>query len=109
MTTIAKICRLLAEKGITQVAMERSVGLAKNRISKWKEGTGEPTARQIWEIARALRVPVEYLLDDDQDRPKPPPDEEEEHILWLVRELGYDEAKAQLLGTLRRKPKPPGA
>jgi transcriptional regulator with XRE-family HTH domain len=69
---IEKIDDLIRQKGLSQAALERSVCLSQNRISKWKDEKGEPTARQALRIARFFNVPVEYLIDDELDAPPQP-------------------------------------
>jgi len=66
---IEKIIESLKSKGLTQEALATAAGLSANRISKWKDGQGEPTARQIYRIAKVCGVPVDYLLDDEMDAP----------------------------------------
>lgn len=67
MKMIEKITLALADRGLTQRGLEQRAGLSENRISKWKDGTGEPTARQALLMARLLGLPLEYLVDDDQE------------------------------------------
>ena len=52
--TINKVVRALLAR-LSQESFEAHVGLAKGRITKWKEGQGEPKASQIWKIARPSR------------------------------------------------------
>lgn len=101
MKMLEKICNLIAERGLTQDGLERGVKLARNRISKWKDGKGEPTARQLYRIARALGVSMEYLVDDDVQRPseRPAMTGDEEMVWHLVRKLGVDLAIRRLMLT----------
>jgi transcriptional regulator with XRE-family HTH domain len=71
---VNKILAALDAIGWNQVDLEREAGLPKNKISKWKgdEKGGEPTARQALAIARAIKVPLDWLCDDTQDYPPPP-------------------------------------
>jgi transcriptional regulator with XRE-family HTH domain len=62
---IDRICRLLAERGHSQVWLCRKIGVREKRISRWKAGHGEPSGSQLYRIARALGVPMESLVDDD--------------------------------------------
>lgn len=98
MDMLEKICNLIAERGLTQDGLERGVKLAKNRISKWKDGKGEPTARQLYRIARALGVSMEYLVDDEVEWPaeRPAMTGDEEMVWHLVRKLGADLAIRRL-------------
>jgi transcriptional regulator with XRE-family HTH domain len=69
MEMIEKLLSLIESKGETQDAFERRYGFPRGRISKWKEGTGEPTARQLWRIAIGERVPIDYFLDPAMSDP----------------------------------------
>lgn len=72
MKMIEKLVKALADRDLTQRAFEAQCGLSENRISKWKDGTGEPTARQALAMARALGLPLEFLVDDSIDEPEAP-------------------------------------
>ncbi len=96
---IDKICELIVRKGYTQVAIERSCKLPENRISKWKDGKGVPTGPQLWRIAKALEVSMEYLADDDLDQPPEPLSRGQREILIIVEKLGERAAIDRLLGT----------
>jgi transcriptional regulator with XRE-family HTH domain len=88
MTMLEKIILLLDEKGWSQTALERATGLSRDRISKWKNGQGEPTARNARDIARVLGVPVDYLVDEGRtEREERPLSEAEATALKLVRTL----------------------
>lgn len=108
MKMIEKLEILLREKGLTQASLEQRVMLSENRISKWKNGTGEPTGRQALRMARILGVPVEYLLDDEMDElPQAPPESSREMMVWeFVREIGADEAWKILVGSRRSGQEP---
>jgi transcriptional regulator with XRE-family HTH domain len=97
MDMIEKILRLLDEKDMTQSELESAARLAPNRISRWKAGTGEPTASQAVTIARVLDVPVQFLVDDAIESPQPKEDPQLREILDIVRRLGYDTAKDRLI------------
>lgn len=64
---VEKIVALARRRGHTQETLESAVGLAKNRISKWRT-QGEPTARQLYAIAQALGVSILYFFDDSLTR-----------------------------------------
>lgn len=92
---LEKIEKHLASKGIRQGELAAMVGVLPARISKWKSGEGEPTARQALRIARALDLPLEYLVDDDADElPEAKDSTEETQILDLYRALGLTKDEA---------------
>lgn len=87
---IQKICDLLDAQGYTQQDFEGLTRLAKNRISKWKDKKGEPTARQIHRIARQLGVSIDYLVDDSQDEPVAEFTPDEVFLVRTFRSLGLE-------------------
>lgn len=74
MTSAEKISWLCRERGLTQKRVGELAALPENRISKWLDGQGEPTARQALRLARVLSVPLEWLADDAQEVPPPASD-----------------------------------
>lgn len=102
---IEKVVRMLAARGLAQNELERMAGLSANRISKWKNKQGEPTARNIYRIARALGVPVDWLCDDaaPQEPPAAVLDDREQTLLRQIRLLGVDEAERRLLAVGREE------
>ncbi len=123
MKMIDRLDRILAERDISQIDFERLAGLPPNRISKWKRGTGadKVATKYALQIARALRVPMEWLIDEDA--PEEPPEfgvisADERVILDLIRDmgLGLREALARLAvsapepsGGRQSLPRPKGA
>jgi transcriptional regulator with XRE-family HTH domain len=87
---IHKICELLDARGIDQCELEAELRLAENRISKWKAGQGEPTARQLYKMARKLNVSVLYLLEDTADQAFPEITADELYLIRTFRSLRLD-------------------
>lgn len=84
---IEKILKAIERRGIDQKDLAECIHVPRNRISKWKGGQGEPTARQIYDIAKALEIPVLYFLDDAIAEPEDVPftSEDERLILRVFR------------------------
>lgn len=106
MEIIARILEIAAAQGHTQQELERICALAQGRVSRWKEGKGEPTGTQLARIADTLRVPVRTLIDGAEDRPSLTA--EQERILELVDVIGYQDALRRLMQPIDAK-KPPAA
>jgi transcriptional regulator with XRE-family HTH domain len=68
---LAKIDRILRDRRWSQADLQRAAGLAETRMSKWRAGQGEPSASQALRIARAINVPLEWLVNDEA--PDEPP------------------------------------
>lgn len=108
---LEKITALIKAKGLTQREVEAQLGLAENRISKWLNGSGEPKAHQVWQLARALGVSAEYLLNDEVDDPANDTGltEDERYILKTVRSIGLtaDEFARRVYGVDRKESEQP--
>lgn len=92
-----KIVSLAKQKGISQAALERRAGLPQHRISKWVQGQGQPSAAAALAIARLLDVSLDYLVDDDQDRPSTGLSRDDLTILRMARQLDPEEAIRRLM------------
>jgi transcriptional regulator with XRE-family HTH domain len=103
MGTIARIVRLLDERGMSAAELERRSGLATNRVSKWKGGAGVPTTRQLADIARVLGVEVERLLSD---APPPPADPARAYLDALISRYGVDRCVGLILAGTSAAAKP---
>lgn len=91
---IEKIVETIEARGFKQAQVERSCGLSTNKISKWKNKEGEPTASQIFRIAAYLDVPVRFLVDDSVASPDPEISHDEMVIVELVRALALPREEA---------------
>jgi transcriptional regulator with XRE-family HTH domain len=102
MNMIDKILRRLEEMDMDQGELES----AANRISKWKGGTGEPTASQAFKMARVLRLSLDYLLDDAIEEQVIEDVNLRSRVLWLAEQITYETAIKRLtLAPESRAPK----
>ena len=62
MSTLDKILELIKQKGITQQAFLRDMGLDKSTISDWKRGSNQSYKKHIEKIADYFGVSIDYLL-----------------------------------------------
>lgn len=96
-----KLKRLCALRGLDQSALASRVGLTKSSISRILSGAQEPKLTVAYELAKALGVTLDYLIDDSPEIG--PSDqlvsvsEEELTILKIVRHLGTAESIDRLL------------
>ena len=108
-----KLQRLCALRGLDQSALANKVGLSKSSISRILSGAQEPKLRLAYDLAKALGVTLDYLVDDSPEIG--PTDqlvmvsEDELTILKIVRRLGNNVAIDRLLNvpTTTAGPKPP--
>jgi transcriptional regulator with XRE-family HTH domain len=111
---IDRIVNLARRHDYTAETLEKAAGLAKNRISKWKDQDkqrSEPTARQLWRIAKLLDVSIGYFLGESAtpkpDRPpsdptpdRTPPDRDTALAYMMVDKLGPERAILALASAL---------
>ncbi|MDX6696213.1 MAG: Helix-turn-helix domain [Blastocatellia bacterium] len=68
-----KLLRIREALGLSQTEMLKRLGfedvLVYNRISDYERGTREPPLPILLQYARAVRVPLEALVDDQLDLP----------------------------------------
>jgi len=69
MTVTEKLIRLTADRGKSQVA--GAAGLPKSAISNYIAKKQMPRGDNALALARALNVPLEWLVDNEQDWPPP--------------------------------------
>ena len=97
-----KMQRLCAMRGLDQSALAERVRVSKSSMSRILGGVQEPKLRLAYELARALGVTLDYLVDDaaelDPAGHLVVVTEEELTILRIVRRLGADAAMDRLLG-----------
>jgi transcriptional regulator with XRE-family HTH domain len=99
MDMVDKLVMLAEARGWDQGEVESRAGLARGRISKWKADQGEPSAKQALRLARLFQVPVEFLVDDEQNEPpssaaKVALADDERAIIDLYHDLDLDKKEA---------------
>lgn len=113
-----KLQKLCALRGLDQSALAGKVNLSKSSISRILSGAQEPKLRVAYDLAKALGVTLDYLVDDSPE--VGPSDhfvmisEDELTILKIVRLLGPAASIERLLrvvpsNTTEDKPPAPSA
>jgi DNA-binding Xre family transcriptional regulator len=64
-----KLAKAMKAAGTNQKQLGASLGLSENRITKWKDKPKNFSVLDLAKLARALGVPVGYLIDDTFDHP----------------------------------------
>jgi transcriptional regulator with XRE-family HTH domain len=67
MTVGEKIRARRQQLGMTMDDLGRAIGVQRSAVNKYEKGMVELTASKIAALAKALDVPVFYLLDDDPE------------------------------------------
>src|SRR3954452_21988359 len=108
-----KLQKLCALRGMDQSTLASKVGLSKSSISRILSGVQEPKLRLAYDLAKALGVTLDYLVEDS---PELGPTqhlvmvtEEEMMILKMVRRLGTNVAIDRLLNVGPGAPTPAAA
>jgi transcriptional regulator with XRE-family HTH domain len=97
-----RLRKLCATRGLDQSALAERVGISKSSMSRILSGAQEPKLLLAYELAKALGVTMDYLvdesLDDDPSCHLVVLTEDESTILKIVRRLGTSVAIDRLIG-----------
>lgn len=96
-----KLTAAMEKGGFTQQSLGRLLGTGRNTVHRWTNNKSLPPPEYLLRLARALGVPVEFLIDDEIDSLPPAQSGDEAFVMSLVREMGFAEAKRRLLATGR--------
>ena len=64
MTFGEKLTRLRKREGLSQEALAEKLGVSRQAVSRWEQGTALPDAAKLLPCAKLFSVNVEWLLDD---------------------------------------------
>jgi len=96
-----KLQQLCALRGLDQSALASKVGLSKSSMSRILSGAQEPKLRLAYDLAKALGVTLDYLVDDSPDIDPSAQlvvvTEDEMTILKIVRRLSSNVSIDRLL------------
>jgi transcriptional regulator with XRE-family HTH domain len=94
--------KLCATRGLDQTSLAERVGVSKSSMSRILSGAREPKLTMAYELAKALGVTLDYLVDDSLDADPSCQlvvlTEDEWTILKIVRRLGASVAIDRLIG-----------
>lgn len=62
-----KIKHLLLEQGLSQSDLANKIGVHRQVLTNWLNGTRNPKIENLKKIAKALNISVEDLLDDNKN------------------------------------------
>ncbi len=72
MTFSEKLIRLRRREGLSQEALAETLGVSRQAVSRWEQGTALPDSAKLLPCARYFGVSVDWLLDEArgwEDRP----------------------------------------
>ena len=64
-----KLVSLRKEKGLSQLKLAEMMNVSRQAISRWEVGTAVPSIDNLNFLGRLYNVPLEYLLNDDAEKP----------------------------------------
>ncbi len=65
MTIGEKIVKLRKQQGMSQEAFSEKLDVSRQAVSKWENGTAQPTSENLAQISKLFSVSISYLLDDE--------------------------------------------
>ena len=77
------LARIMAERGITQASLARTMDVSRVAVHAWIWGTCFPETSRLIKLAQALGVQVGTLLESDAATAAPEPDPSNEEALLL--------------------------
>ena len=66
MTFSEKLIRLRKREGLSQEALAEMLGVSRQAVSRWEQGTALPDGGKLLPCARQFGVSVDWLLDEGQ-------------------------------------------
>lgn len=95
-----KIVTLRKGRGLSQEALAEQLGVSRQAVSRWEQGSAQPDAGNLFQLSRLFQVSADYLLDDALDQPPQPAASPAADPLRKHRLAGILLAAAGLLGNL---------
>ena len=72
MTFGEKVQALRRKEGWTQEGLASRIGVSRQALGKWEQGTAVPDVENVLELARLFHVTTDYLLMDELEAPQKP-------------------------------------
>ncbi|MEI7920928.1 MAG: helix-turn-helix transcriptional regulator [Planctomycetota bacterium] len=98
---VDKLQHLCSLRGMDQVTLAQKVGVSKSSMSRILSGSQEPKLQLASDLASALDVPLDYLVNDSAvllpTVKTMPLTDEQLTILTIVERLGYEASIDRLL------------
>lgn len=64
-----KLISLRKKQGLTQQELARKLEVSRQAVSKWEVGLAVPNTDNLKILSDLYNVPVDYLLNDEQEKP----------------------------------------
>lgn len=74
MTLDKKLTRLRKREGLSQAEVSEELDVSRQAVTKWETGQSRPSTENLQSLSKLYNVPLEYLLDENEDElPAPAP------------------------------------
>ena len=70
MTLSKKLKGLRKQNGLSQLQLSEKLRVSRQAVSGWEAGSSRPSTENLQGLSKLYSVPLEYLLDDDADKPE---------------------------------------
>lgn len=70
MTLSKKLKGLRKQNGLSQLLLSEKLRVSRQAVSGWEAGSSRPSTENLQGLSKLYSVPLEYLLDDDADKPE---------------------------------------
>lgn len=67
---IKQLKKIMIDKNLNQKSLGKLIGVNQQMISRWLTGSYNPAFSSIQKLAKALNVPVNYLMEDRNNASK---------------------------------------
>lgn len=95
-----KLIELRKEAGLTQIDLAEQLDVSRQAISKWEVGTAVPGTDKLKALSELYGVSIDYLLNDDMDKPPEPASGRKEEQKEDHKELESKEKTIRRMGVL---------
>lgn len=93
-----------AARGMSQEQLGRQLGISFQQIQKYEKGTNRIGASRLWDIGKALGVPVSYFFEGVEDGMETPDSQLPRRTIHLAKQLDSipdEQVRAQLLNLIK--------
>ena len=91
MTFGEKVQALRRKEGWTQEGLASRIGVSRQALGKWEQGSAVPDVENVLQLARLFHVTTDYLLMEEQELPQEPQPTaetarkpEKDSVLWPI-------------------------
>ena len=88
---VKQLKKAMIDKNLNQKDLGRLIGVNQQMISRWLTGNYNPSFTSIKKIAKALEIPANYLMDEQQENPN----SENDKLSLIIKLIEEKDLKTQ--------------